>query len=130
MFGLSKSLSRIAIAAIAVILVLGFLQVRSCQQARQQAVQSKVDRSQGDAMRNSAADAVNTVGGVAANQMAGEDLTRQNERNIRDAKGADQGVDPAVRDAGLASLCRRQSFRNGRTGRLRCTPSGGVAPAS
>jgi hypothetical protein len=111
------------------LIVVAFLYLQSCADQRRQAAQSKVDRGQAGAFQNSSADAVNTAGGVATNQAATEDLTRRNERTIRDAKGADQGVDPAVRDAGLASLCRRPSFRNSRTGRLRCTPSGGVAPA-
>lgn len=120
---LATTIGKVVTALVVVALVLGFLQLRSCQQARQQAAQSKVDRSQAEAAHTSAADAVNTAGGVAANQMASEDLTRANDREIRNAKGAEAGVDPAVRDAGFASLCRRPSFRNSPTGQLRCPPA-------
>ena len=103
---------RVGIALIALVLILGTLQFCSWQRARQQAVQSKVDRGQAGAARESAEDAIATQGNVAANASASEDLTRSNEREIRNAKGADQSVDAGVRDAGLASLCRRPAYRN------------------
>lgn len=126
---LATTIGKIVAGLVVVLLVVGFLYVRSCSQASQRAAQSKVDRGQGAAFQNSATDAINTVGGVATNQSASEDTSRSNERDIRNAKGADQGIDPAVRDAGLASLCRRASYRNSPSGRLRCTSAGGVAPA-
>lgn len=116
------------IAAVALLLAILFGPA-ACQRIRSLTAQSKVDDAQHSALKNSAADAINTTGGVATNQAASEDTTRQNERDIRDAKGADQGVDPAVRDAGFASLCKRASFRNSPTGRVRCPASGSVAPA-
>jgi hypothetical protein len=104
--------------AVAIILLLGILQVRSCQQANQRAAQARVDRGQGEAFQNSAGDAINTITGVAGNEQAGADLTRTNEREIRDAKGSTAAVDPAVRDAGLRSLCRRAAYRNSERCRL------------
>lgn len=112
MFGLSKALTGAIAGLILVALVLGLLQVRSCTQAKQQAAQSRVDQGQQGALRNSAADAVGTVGAVAGNQAAGEAIGRTNEEEIRNAKGADARVDPDANDAGLRALCRRASHRD------------------
>jgi hypothetical protein len=112
MFGLSTLMTRIAIGLIAAFLILGFFQVRSCQQAKQMAAQSKMDRGQAGAARESAKDAIATQGNVSAAQAAGEALTRTNEKEIRGAKGADAKIDPAVRDAGRAALCRRAAYRD------------------
>ena len=101
----------------------------ACNAIRSLTVQNRVNQGQSDALTNSARDAIGTQGDVAGNATASEDTTRSNERNIRDAKGADAQVDPAVRDAGFASLCKRPSFRNSPSGRLRCPAASGVAPA-
>jgi type II secretory pathway component PulM len=110
------------VAVIALVLVVG-LTVRSCDKRRSQAAQHKVERAQTGALTNSAADAVNTVGNVSTNAASSEALTRSNERSIRDAEGSSDKVNPAVRDAGFASLCKRASFRNSPTGKLRCAPA-------
>lgn len=115
--------SRIVAAVVALILVLGFLQVRSCTQAREKAAEARVERGQAGAGKESFKDAIATTGNVSAAQTAGEDLTRSNEKEIRDAKGADAAVDPGVRDAGLASLCRRAAYRDSERCRLRGTPA-------
>jgi Na+/H+-translocating membrane pyrophosphatase len=105
------------------LIVVAFLYLQSCSQNRQRAAQSKVDRGQSGAFQNSAADAVNTVGGVAANQMAGEDLTRRNEKEIRDAPGANDPINPALRDAAVRSLCRRTASRNDPRCRVQSAPA-------
>lgn len=112
MFGLSPLVTKIAAAALAVILLLGFLQVRSCQQSRQQAAQSRVDDGQHDALANSARDAIGTVSNVAGNEAAGVTIGRQNEEAIRHAQGSDARVDPVANAAGLRALCRRRSHQN------------------
>lgn len=112
MFGLSKLVSRILIGAVVVILLLGFLQVRSCQQARQKAAQSKVDRGQAGALRSSATDAIETVSNIAEAASESEALGRRNAEEIGNAQGADDRVNPAVRDAGVRAICRRASSRN------------------
>jgi Flp pilus assembly protein TadB len=100
------------------LIVVAFLYLQSCSQNRQRAAQSKVDRSQGDAFQNSAGDAVNTIGTANRREGESEALTRQNEKEIRDAEGASQSVNPAVRDAGLRSLCRRAAYRDSERCRL------------
>lgn len=101
----------IAIVAL-VLAVLGLLQLRSCERSNQQAAQAKVDRGQMEALANSAAEAVNTIGAVGANTLSSAELGRQNEEEIRHAKGSDQRVDPAANAAGLRALCRRASHRD------------------
>jgi hypothetical protein len=83
---------------------------------------AQVEAAQSGATIESAKDAIGVQGNVAANEAAGADLTRTNAEEIHHAKGADQAVDPAVRDAGLASLCRRASYRASKRC-LRVTPS-------
>jgi len=123
MYSISRGVIGKAVAIIAaVILLLAFLQVRSCSQARQKAAQSKLDKGQAGAAQESAKDAIATQGEVTTFQSKSEDLARANEKEIRDAKGADAAVDPAVRDAGLASLCRRASYRDTEQCRVRRTP--------
>lgn len=112
MFGLSTLATRIAMGVIAVVLLLGFLQVRSCQQARQRDAQSKVDRAQADAASKSAADAIATQSEANRREQASEAMTGTNEKEIRNAQGAGDRVNPDARDAGLRSLCRRAAYRN------------------
>ena len=112
MSGLSTLAAR-ALAGLAFLLcVVGFLYVQSCQRARVAAGEKRVERAQSGATVESAKDAIATQSNVAEAQSAGEELTRTNEKEIRNAKGADAAVDPAVRDAGLASLCRRAAYRS------------------
>ena len=120
---LASTIGKVVAVLVLVVLLLGALQLRSCVQARQQAAQSKVDDAQHGALQNSAADAVNTGAGVAANQMASEDLTRANEREIRNAEGAGDAVNAGVRDAGLRSLCRRAASRNDPRCRVQPAPA-------
>lgn len=104
---------QIVLGALTVLcLVVLILWLQSCQRERSLEAQGRVDRGQQGALQNSAADAVNTVSGVAENQMASDELGRRNEEEIRNAEGAGDAVNPAVRDAGLRSLCRRASSRH------------------
>lgn len=97
----------------AVLLVLaGALVVRSCDKRHSEAAQTRVQGSQAEAASNSAADAVNTVSTAGENEASSEELTRENEQQIRVAPGANDKVNPAVRDAGIAALCRRQAYLN------------------
>lgn len=78
--------------------------------------EARLGRNQADAAAESGADAVNTVGRAADREAAIEELTRDNERSIRNAEGSDAEVAAPVRDAGLDALCRRAAYRNS----LRC----------
>jgi hypothetical protein len=100
------------LAALIVVIAVPALLMRSCDRHRSQAAQSRVERSQAEAASNSAADAIGTVDASGARETASEDLTRSNEKEIRHAKGSDASVDPAARDAGLRSLCRRPTYRD------------------
>lgn len=111
--GYEFSLRLILIIAAAIFLVVASaLFVRSCDKRRSQAAQARVERSQAEAQSNSAADAIGTVQRSGEVQAASEELSRQNEKEIRDAKGSDAKVDPAVRDAGIRSLCKRSAYRD------------------
>lgn len=92
--------------------VIVFAGPAACNKIRSMGAQSRVDSSQSSAASNSAADAINTVQASGARETASEDLTRQNEANIRAANGATDKVNPAVRDAGIAALCQRAAYRN------------------
>ena len=111
MFGLSSTVSRVIVGLAFALCIVGFLYVQSCQGKRMAAAEKRVEQAQTSATVESARDAIATQGAVGETQAAGEELTRTNEKDIRNAKGADAAVDPAVRDAGLASLCRRAAYR-------------------
>jgi hypothetical protein len=100
------------IVGVVVLLLAAGLFVRSCDTRRSKAAQSRLEHAQGNAAAKSAADAVNTVAASGEAQAASEAQTRKNEQEIRNAKGAAASVDPAVRDAGLRSLCGRAAYRN------------------
>ncbi len=101
--------------------------VTQCQKRRSQAAQGRVNAEMGSAYQNSVTDAVAAAGEANKRETESEALTRSNERTIRDAQGANDAVNPGVRDAGFASLCRRPSYRNSPDGRVRCAPAPGVA---
>jgi FtsZ-interacting cell division protein ZipA len=86
--------------------------VHSCDVRHNRAAQSRVEASQAQAASNSAADAVGTVARSGEAESASEALTRSNEQQIRGAQGANDKVNPAVRDAGIAALCKRQAYAN------------------
>jgi hypothetical protein len=103
----------IAMIVAALALVIGIsLFIHSCDVRRSKAAQSRVERSQAQAASNSAQDAIATVANADAAAGASEDLTRSNEKEIRNAEGSNAGVNPAARDAGLRSLCRRAAYRD------------------
>lgn len=95
----------------------------ACQKMRSQQAQGKLDRAQSGAFQNSAADAIDTQGKANERERQSEDVGRANREDIRNAKGSDAAVDPAARDAGFRSLCKRPSFRATEQGKLRCPPA-------
>jgi type II secretory pathway component PulM len=95
----------------------------ACNRIRGLEAQSKVDRGQTEALGNSAADAVETQGKANQRETESEAVTRSNEKEIRNADGANDPVNPAVRDAGLRSLCRRAAYRNSERCRVFATPA-------
>lgn len=101
------------------ILAWAFLSLSQCSSNRQKAAQGRIDSAQSGAASASAADAVNTTTGVGNRAQASEDLTRSNREDIRNAEGANEAVNPGVRDAGLASLCKRRAYRDDQRCKLR-----------
>jgi FtsZ-interacting cell division protein ZipA len=73
-----------------------------CQKRRSEAAQARVERSQAEAAAKSAEDAIGTVRRSGEAEKASEELTRSNEKEIRNAEGASDPVNSAVRDAGLS----------------------------
>jgi hypothetical protein len=99
------------VGAIVLVLAVG-LTVRSCDARHSKGAQTRLERSQAEAAANSAADAIGTVQRSGEAAAASEALTRSNEQQIRGAEGANDKVNPAVRDAGIAALCRRAAYAN------------------
>lgn len=83
-----------------------------CSKRKSLEAQSKLDKAQTGAVIESGMDASNVQAGIATNDTATADLGRQNEKEIRDAKGSDAVVDPAAHAAGLRALCRRKAYSN------------------
>lgn len=105
-------LARIILIAFGVVVALSLLfAVRSCQQSRTAKTEAKLATGQADAAMKSGADAVQTVGNRMDADAATDTITRENNDAIRNAEGADAPVAAGVRDAGLASLCRRAAYR-------------------
>lgn len=75
------------------------------------ATRARVIAGQMQAGGESAHDAVQTIGNTTGNETASEEVTRENTDAITKADGAAAVVAPAVRNAGLQSLCSRASYR-------------------
>jgi hypothetical protein len=84
----------------------------ACQKMRSMGAQSRVDSAQSGAASNSAADAIGTVARSGEAESASEEVTRSNQRDNRGAQGANDPVNPASRDAGIAALCKRSAYAN------------------
>lgn len=96
----------------ALLLIAAVMSLSQCSRNRQRAAQARLDASQSQAASNSAADAIGTVTGLQGRSTASEDLTRNNEGDIRAAAGATDKVNPASRDAGITALCKRKAYEN------------------
>jgi hypothetical protein len=111
MYGISARIIGAVVGAVALIVGLALL-VHSCDVRRSKDAQSRVNAGQAGAFQNSASDATSTIQNTANEAVSDEELTRKNERDIRNAKGSNAAVDPAARDAGLRALCLRRSYRD------------------
>ncbi len=74
--------------------------------------EAKLGRNQAEAALQAGQDAVSVVGKAGEREATIAETTRTNEVEIRNAEGADAPVAAPARDAGLASLCRRASYRS------------------
>jgi len=105
------TLKPIVWAAIVVALLLGlWLGYRAL--TADSRTEARLARNQAESALESGRDAVDTVGKASDREAASDALTRDNDRSIRDAEGADDEVGSAVNDAGLRSLCRRRAYRS------------------
>lgn len=94
-----------------VFLLFGFV-LNRCASGRQEVAVARVERETGKAGIESARDAIGAVEGSAGRSAASDQLTRENERAIHNAKGAADVVAPDVAAAGLHGLCRRAAYRD------------------
>lgn len=90
-------------------------------------IEARLQAGRADAGIASGRDAAQTVGSQAASESAADQLSRENEHDIRTANGAGAPVDPDVHGAGLRGLCRRAAYR-GSQQCLQHAATPGVAP--
>jgi hypothetical protein len=112
----------IGIGLLLAVLIGGTVTLRSCQTARTAKIEAKLNQNQTGAALESGADAVGTIGAQGAAEDDVDRITRENEREIRQAEGADVPVHPDVHSAGMRALCQRAAYR----GRRECLQ---LAPA-
>jgi len=105
------SLKPVVWAAIAVCLLLALWLAYRALTADSR-TEARLARNQAESAAQSGADAVNAVAGAADREAASDAITRTNEKDIRNAEGADAAVAAPANDAGLRSLCRRRVYRD------------------
>ena len=91
----------------------------ACRKLNHEAARARLGEASATAASRNGEDAVATVGAAARREQQSGELTQTNEREIRNAQGADAPIDPAVRDAGLGGLCRRPAYRDDERCRVR-----------
>lgn len=74
-------------------------------------VEARLSKNQAEAALESGADAVETVGTVGAAEAKIDITTRENERAIRNAPGADAPVTAELDAVARERLCRRAVYR-------------------
>jgi len=91
----------------------------ACRKLNSESARARLGEASATAASRNGQDAVATVGAAARREQQSGQLTQSNEKEIRNAKGADAPIDPAVRDAGLGGLCRRPAYRDDEQCRMR-----------
>lgn len=94
---------------LAIVLVL--LALEQWRGARAAKAQAKLATGTAGAAIASGKDAANTIGNRMDADAATDQVTRENADAIRNAEGASAPVAAPVRDAGLASLCKRAAYQ-------------------
>lgn len=112
----------------AIVLVLALLLLGQCQKTLTAGAEADLSAKTGAAQGQAGQAAIEAVSAAAERQAATDQLTRENDAQIKNAAGADQPVDPAVGHAGRMGLCKRAAYR-GKPECLRFTPAGSVAGA-
>lgn len=95
------------IVAVSLICLFG---VSQCQRAQNASTAAKVAKGQAGAAIESGGDAADTVGNRMTADAETDAITQENRDAIHNAEGARAPVAPAVRNAGLDSLCRRAAY--------------------
>ena len=75
-----------------------------------QRAQSRMNAGQAGAAQETGRDAIGTVSNRAASDAGSEELSRNNARDIANAPGASDRVNPGVDAAGRAAICKRPSM--------------------
>lgn len=107
-----KGAARVILFLSVAAIVLALMFLTQCATTRNAKTEANASKGQAGASMASGSDAVDAVGNVQASEQATDQVTKENNDAIRNAEGADAPVAAPVRDAGLASLCRRASYRN------------------
>lgn len=94
------------------LLAIALLGTAKCAYDQRAKTEVKLAKGQAGAAVASGSDAVETLGNQQAAEVAADAITKENGDAIRNAQGADAPVNPAVRDAGFASLCRRAAYHS------------------
>lgn len=104
---------KIAAAIIAAVLIalLAWAAFHWWQSSVNSGAEARLAQSQGQAVTQSAKDAINATGAVSARSEAEDTQTRETDHAIRKAEGANAPVSHAVNDAGIAGLCKRRAYR-------------------
>jgi len=109
---LTKTVALVIAIGVAVLLIAGLLLLNQCSQERRAKTEIKLATGQAQASLQSGQDAVAATGTVEGNSSASDALTKANGDTIQNAQGANVAVAAPVRDAGIAALCRRPSYRD------------------
>lgn len=117
---------RFMLLAAAAVLLLALVLLNQCAKRRVAGAEAALDAKVSRAQVQAGKDAVEAVSGVAGRQTEADQITRENDAQIRNAAGADQPLDRAVGDAGRIGLCRRAAYR-GKPECVRFTPAQGMA---
>ena len=107
------------ITIVMIVLLIALVAPAACRKLNHDSARARLGEESARAASRNGEDAVATVGTAARREQQSDALTRDNEQEIRDAQGADEPIDPAVRDAGLGGLCRRPAYRDSERCRLR-----------
>lgn len=97
--------------AILAAILAGFLLVQAWRGQATAKTEARLSRNQAEASIASGTDAVETVGTTHRAEVAIDVITRENQRVILQAPGADAPVDPALDGVARRSLCRRAAYR-------------------
>jgi len=114
MIALIRSLTplakRIIGGAILVALLAILFTLQQCSTARTAKTEAKLSGKQAEAAMQSGTDAVETVGRTIEYERHVDYITRENERAIQTAPGADAPVDPDLARVARERLCQRAAY--------------------